>query len=138
MEIEIHLGNNLKTDEKYKERREHNEHVVQKSKEQKYRCLYVLTVLPMQPYRFYHISSFSTTCSLFIKKKMPPKKAVVEKKTLLGRPSNNLKIGIVGLFWSLDHFFITHPTCLGLPNVGKSSFFNVLSETGIHSYKFSC
>ncbi|CAL1715759.1 unnamed protein product [Somion occarium] len=43
---------------------------------------------------------------------MPPKKAVVEKKTLLGRPSNNLKIGIVGL-----------------PNVGKSSFFNVLSKT---------
>ena len=30
---------------------------------------------------------------------MPPKKAAVaEKKTLLGRPSNNLKIGIVGLF----------------------------------------
>jgi len=43
---------------------------------------------------------------------MPPKKAVVEKKALLGRPSNNLKIGIVGL-----------------PNVGKSSFFNVLSDT---------
>ncbi|KAF8149817.1 P-loop containing nucleoside triphosphate hydrolase protein [Crassisporium funariophilum] len=45
---------------------------------------------------------------------MPPKKAVVEKKTVLGRPSNNLKIGIVGL-----------------PNVGKSSFFNVLSETDL-------
>jgi obg-like ATPase 1 len=45
---------------------------------------------------------------------MPPKKvAAPEKKTLLGRPSNNLKIGIVGL-----------------PNVGKSSFFNVLSDTG--------
>ncbi|KAF8958335.1 cytoplasmic protein [Flammula alnicola] len=46
---------------------------------------------------------------------MPPKKsAQPEKKTLLGRPSNNLKIGIVGL-----------------PNVGKSSFFNVLSETDL-------
>jgi len=46
---------------------------------------------------------------------MPPKKAAaVEKKTLLGRPSNNLKIGIVGL-----------------PNVGKSSFFNVLSDTDL-------
>ncbi|KAF9048489.1 P-loop containing nucleoside triphosphate hydrolase protein [Panaeolus papilionaceus] len=46
---------------------------------------------------------------------MPPKKAPVqEKKTLLGRPGNNLKIGIVGL-----------------PNVGKSSFFNVLSETDL-------
>jgi hypothetical protein len=48
------------------------------------------------------------------KSRMPPKKAAVpEKKALLGRPSNNLKIGIVGL-----------------PNVGKSSFFNVLSNTG--------
>ncbi|KXN84568.1 Obg-like ATPase 1 [Leucoagaricus sp. SymC.cos] len=46
---------------------------------------------------------------------MPPKKAAApEKKTLLGRPGNNLKIGIVGL-----------------PNVGKSSFFNVLSETDL-------
>ncbi|KIJ51542.1 hypothetical protein M422DRAFT_26948 [Sphaerobolus stellatus SS14] len=45
---------------------------------------------------------------------MPPKKAAVEKKVLLGRPGNNLKIGIVGL-----------------PNVGKSSFFNVLSETDL-------
>jgi len=46
---------------------------------------------------------------------MPPKKAAEkEKKTLLGRPSNNLKIGIVGL-----------------PNVGKSSFFNVLSDTDL-------
>lgn len=31
------------------------------------------------------------------KYKMPPKKAVVEKKALLGRPSNNLKVGIVGM-----------------------------------------
>ncbi|RPD54313.1 cytoplasmic protein [Lentinus tigrinus ALCF2SS1-6] len=46
---------------------------------------------------------------------MPPKKAQApEKKTLLGRPGNNLKIGIVGL-----------------PNVGKSSFFNVLSKTDL-------
>ncbi|KAI0259879.1 P-loop containing nucleoside triphosphate hydrolase protein [Gloeopeniophorella convolvens] len=46
---------------------------------------------------------------------MPPKKAPVqEKRVLLGRPSNNLKIGIVGL-----------------PNVGKSSFFNVLSQTDL-------
>ncbi|KAJ7671665.1 P-loop containing nucleoside triphosphate hydrolase protein [Mycena polygramma] len=45
---------------------------------------------------------------------MPPKKAAVEKKTLLGRPGNNLKIGIVGV-----------------PNVGKSSFFNALSETDL-------
>ncbi|KAG9315134.1 P-loop containing nucleoside triphosphate hydrolase protein [Chiua virens] len=48
-------------------------------------------------------------------RKMPPKKASAqEKKVLLGRPSNNLKIGIVGL-----------------PNVGKSSFFNALSNTDL-------
>ncbi|KAF8636806.1 hypothetical protein AX17_003244 [Amanita inopinata Kibby_2008] len=47
---------------------------------------------------------------------MPPKKSssVPERKVLLGRPSNNLKIGIVGL-----------------PNVGKSSFFNALSDTDL-------
>ncbi|THH21581.1 hypothetical protein EUX98_g8360 [Antrodiella citrinella] len=45
---------------------------------------------------------------------MPPKKVVQEKKVLLGRPGNNLKIGIVGV-----------------PNVGKSSFFNVLSKTDL-------
>lgn len=40
---------------------------------------------------------FSTTPFLLIKKRMPPKKAApAEKKVLLGRPSNNLKIGIVG------------------------------------------
>ncbi|KZT65878.1 cytoplasmic protein [Daedalea quercina L-15889] len=46
---------------------------------------------------------------------MPPKKAAApEKKAILGRPSNNLKVGIVGL-----------------PNVGKSSFFNVLTKTDL-------
>ncbi len=28
---------------------------------------------------------------------MPPKKVVKEQRILLGRPSNNLKIGVVGL-----------------------------------------
>ncbi|KAJ7914867.1 P-loop containing nucleoside triphosphate hydrolase protein [Mycena leptocephala] len=65
------------------------------------------------PVSAYH---FSTSVSLFAKKtRMPPKKAAgPEKKTLLGRPGNNLKIGIVGV-----------------PNVGKSSFFNALSETDL-------
>ncbi|BGP14669.1 hypothetical protein JCM10213_001621 [Rhodosporidiobolus nylandii] len=43
---------------------------------------------------------------------MPPKKApATEKKAFLGRPSNNLQIGIVGM-----------------PNVGKSSLFNIMSR----------
>ncbi|KAI0747330.1 P-loop containing nucleoside triphosphate hydrolase protein [Irpex lacteus] len=60
--------------------------------------------------------SFSFSHILNAKKRnMPPKKAAApEKKTLLGRPGNNLKIGIVGL-----------------PNVGKSSFFNTLSKTDL-------
>lgn len=42
--------------------------------------------------------------------RMPPKKDEGPvKKILLGRPSNNVKMGIVGL-----------------PNVGKSTFFNLL------------
>ncbi|KAK0533805.1 hypothetical protein OC842_002865 [Tilletia horrida] len=43
---------------------------------------------------------------------MPPKKAAAPaEKAKLGRPSNNLKMGIVGL-----------------PNVGKSSLFNVIAK----------
>jgi obg-like ATPase 1 len=66
---------------------------------------------------------------------MPPKKAAApEKKTLLGRPSNNLKIGIVGLFSIYLYLFLSSSLFQGLPNVGKSSFFNVLSETGTLSF----
>lgn len=44
---------------------------------------------------------------------MPPKKAEVpEKKPLIGRVGTNLRIGIVGV-----------------PNVGKSTFFNVLTKS---------
>ena len=46
---------------------------------------------------------------------MPPKKKVeVEKKSIIGRASNTLKMGLVGL-----------------PNVGKSSTFNVLSNLSV-------
>ncbi|KAG0247628.1 hypothetical protein BG011_001145 [Mortierella polycephala] len=50
---------------------------------------------------------------------MPPKKAVVEEKLLLGRPSNNLKIGVVGL-----------------PNVGKSTFFNAITNSSAPAENF--
>lgn len=45
--------------------------------------------------------------------KMPPKKVEEpEKKPLIGRVGTNLKVGIVGV-----------------PNVGKSTFFNVLTKS---------
>ena len=48
---------------------------------------------------FHRLRFFSTSATRAAKKIMPPKKAAPpEKKTLLGRPGNNLKIGIVGLF----------------------------------------
>ena len=74
------------------------------------------------------------------KKRMPPKKAPPqEKKVLLGRPSNNLKIGIVGEFPSHGFSLFIQSFCrpIGLPNVGKSSFFNVLSQTGKQNSFFS-
>jgi obg-like ATPase 1 len=89
-------------------------------------------ILRPPPFLFYR--PFSSTARLNIKKRMPPKKAVTqEKKILLGRPGNNLKIGIVGLFSAPVCAVFVLNSLIGLPNVGKSSFFNVLSETGAHS-----
>ena len=71
---------------------------------------------------------------------MPPKKAPPqEKKVLLGRPGNNLKIGIVGEVPSHGFSLFIQSYCrpVGLPNVGKSSFFNVLSQTGKQNSFFS-
>ena len=45
---------------------------------------------------------------------MPPKKEEEEEKPLLGRPSNHVKMGIVGL-----------------PNIGKSSFFNLMCRMNV-------
>ncbi|CAK5268792.1 unnamed protein product [Mycena citricolor] len=81
-----------------------------------FRCQQIAPRYPLFPSDF--VRSFSSSSPRLVKKRMPPKKAAVpEKKTLLGRPGNNLKIGIVGV-----------------PNVGKSSFFNALSQTGMKDW----
>lgn len=50
---------------------------------------------------------------------MPKKAEAAPKKILLGRSTNNLKMGIVGL-----------------PNVGKSSLFNILSKLQVAAENF--
>eukprot|EP01137_Pigoraptor_chileana_P026656 Opistho-2@8300 len=50
---------------------------------------------------------------------MPPKKVVQEERPLLGRVGTNLRMGIVGL-----------------PNVGKSTFFNVLTNSSAAAENF--
>lgn len=52
---------------------------------------------------------------------MPPKKAEPEVKPLIGRVGTNLKVGIVGV-----------------PNVGKSTFFNVLTHSAAPAENFPC
>lgn len=71
---------------------------------------------------FINQKSFATQVSRKVARvKMPPKKAASEQKLLLGRPSNNLKMGVVGL-----------------PNVGKSTFFNAItnSSASAENYPF--
>ncbi|KAG0355080.1 hypothetical protein BGZ54_001314, partial [Gamsiella multidivaricata] len=63
---------------------------------------------------------FSTTSTVCYARPASKKGTVpVEEKALLGRPSNNLKIGI-----------------LGVPNVGKSTFFNALTNSSVPAENF--
>ncbi|KAI1315656.1 Obg-like ATPase [Mortierella claussenii] len=64
---------------------------------------------------------FSTTSQVQYAKPTTGKKGAnpVEEKALLGRPSNNLKIGI-----------------LGVPNIGKSTFFNALTNSVVPAENF--
>jgi ribosome biogenesis GTPase A len=66
--------------------------------------------LPIIPHC--HRSSISKSLSPPLTTIMPPKKADKPAVPRFGRPGNNLKMGIVGL-----------------PNVGKSSLFNLLGES---------
>jgi obg-like ATPase 1 len=73
--------------------------------------------LPLFPFLTTYSTSIRHLHSTFPqsnKKRMPPKKAQVVEKARLGKPSNNLKIGICGM-----------------PNVGKSSFFNCLAKADL-------
>ena len=64
---------------------------------------------------FFKKVSLNESKRWFQVEKMPPKKKVEEEKPIIvGRLGTNLRCGIVGL-----------------PNVGKSTFFNVLTKTQI-------
>jgi obg-like ATPase 1 len=65
---------------------------------------------------------------------MPPKKKQeAEKKVVLGRPGNNLKVGKIAYAANVckASVLIFQIGIVGLPNVGKSSFFNTLSKTDL-------
>ncbi|XP_076284723.1 adenylate kinase 9 [Lasioglossum baleicum] len=93
-----------------------------------YPCKLIFTTTPSRSFPFFvldqiRVASVSARCTLPRKSKdkgdqcaearMAPKKAEEpERKPLIGRVGTNLKVGIVGI-----------------PNVGKSTFFNVLTKS---------
>jgi obg-like ATPase 1 len=77
---------------------------------------------------------FSTSNTMFAKKKVS-KVQQTEEKVILGRPSNNLRMGVVGLpniglviFLS---FFSLYPTAINTPPHSKSSLFNALTNSSV-------
>lgn len=74
---------------------------------------------------------------------MPPKKVEEpEKKPLIGRVGTNLRVGIVGSCqYIVLHLILPYPVnwtflFLGVPNVGKSTFFNVLTKSAAPAENF--
>lgn len=76
---------------------------------------------------------------------MAPKNKVEEpeKKPLIGRVGTNLRVGIVGEILFLGKYFFRASDddnwlCLflGVPNVGKSTFFNVLTKSAAPAENF--
>lgn len=69
---------------------------------------------------FYQVIQFRIAEIYVFFFRMPPKKASEpEKRPLIGRVGTNLKVGIVGV-----------------PNVGKSTFFNVLTKSSAAAENF--
>ncbi|KAI4461036.1 obg gtpase family [Holotrichia oblita] len=67
-----------------------------------------------------HLGQSSSSYGSSKKFIMPPKKAPEpERKPLIGRVGTNLRVGIVGI-----------------PNVGKSTFFNVLTKSAVAAENF--
>jgi ribosome biogenesis GTPase A len=71
-------------------------------------CLTQYNALSYTPSRWFYASS---VCKA---KKKKQKGTDAEEKLVLGRPSNNLRIGVVGM-----------------PNIGKSSLFNALTSSSV-------
>ena len=92
-----------------------------------------------------HLRPLHSSPISFTKRRMPPKKKQAEeKRPVLGRPGNNLKVSqfrfssqIISRRLQLSlgrcptRRSLKQIGIVGLPNVGKSSFFNCLSQTSL-------